>query len=355
MSEEAKVSPVEQFKVGAASISAAKFPKNWSIRMTFSEKAASSCSSTTASTSKTIATSAARTGKVFLHGPHQDSGRKAHQRPAAGGARFVRRSGQRHAADHHPPGPAVARRSETRPPADDRPDQRSPAHHDRRLRRRRTQRHVLAVPFKGDSVHRQMQALADRIAVHFCPRTSAYHELWLTDPETGEKELVSGASGQEVEPIYGKTYLPRKFKTAIGLPGDNSVDMYTNDLGFLAICEEFGIVRLQRAGRRRLWRHSVREENLPARRQAAGFVTPDQVDRRRHRDREGTTRFRQPRRPQSRTPEVPDPRLGPGGIQGQGRGVLWSIAETAAPKHRSLDFMTAWAGTNRATEDGSMG
>ena len=45
-----------------------------------------------------------------------------------------------------------------------------------------------------------------------------------------------------VEPIYGKTYLPRKFKIAIGLPGDNSVDVYANDIGLLAICENWNVV-----------------------------------------------------------------------------------------------------------------
>ena len=45
-----------------------------------------------------------------------------------------------------------------------------------------------------------------------------------------------------VEPIYGTTYLPRKFKIAIGLPGDNSVDVYANDIGLLAICENWNVV-----------------------------------------------------------------------------------------------------------------
>ena len=49
-------------------------------------------------------------------------------------------------------------------------------------------------------------------------------------------------SADPVEPIYGKTYLPRKFKIAIGLPGDNSVDIYANDLGLLAICENWNVV-----------------------------------------------------------------------------------------------------------------
>ena len=98
-------------------------------------------------------------------------------------------------------------------------------------------------PHHDDPVHQQMQELADRLAVHLCPRTRAYHEVWLTDDESGERTLVGGGSnGHEVEPIYGPTYLPRKFKTAIGLPGDNCVDLYANDLGLMAICEGFRIV-----------------------------------------------------------------------------------------------------------------
>lgn len=98
-------------------------------------------------------------------------------------------------------------------------------------------------PYKSDPVYDQMQELADKLAKHLQPRTRAYHELWLTDEETGEKQLAGGGSnGHTIEPIYGPTYLPRKFKTGIGLPGDNSADIYSQDLGLLAICEEWKIV-----------------------------------------------------------------------------------------------------------------
>lgn len=100
-------------------------------------------------------------------------------------------------------------------------------------------------PLKNDPVHTQMQALADQIAAHLAPRTKAYHEVWVRDPDTGEKELVGGgrpAEDEEVEPIYGRTYLPRKFKTGIGLPGDNSIDLYAQDIGLMALCEDFQIV-----------------------------------------------------------------------------------------------------------------
>ncbi len=108
-------------------------------------------------------------------------------------------------------------------------------------------------PYKGDPVHGQMQALADELAEVLKPRTDAYHQIWLTDDETGESQLVASStngavqgsgsgSADPVEPIYGKTYLPRKFKIAIGLPGDNSADIYSNDVGLLAICDNWNVV-----------------------------------------------------------------------------------------------------------------
>lgn len=96
------------------------------------------------------------------------------------------------------------------------------------------------LPYRHDSVHAQMQQLAEDLADHLCPRTTAYHEIWVED-EAGEAKLKVFA-GEEVEPIYGKVYLPRKFKSAIGLPGDNSVDLYAQDLGLMAVCENFQIV-----------------------------------------------------------------------------------------------------------------
>jgi sulfite reductase (ferredoxin) len=110
-------------------------------------------------------------------------------------------------------------------------------------------------PYNGDPVHEQMYALADELVKQLNPRTRAYHQIWLSDGETGES-IDIGAVGippavpaghampgdDPVEPIYGKTYLPRKFKFAIGLPGDNSVDVYANDIGLLAICENWNVV-----------------------------------------------------------------------------------------------------------------
>lgn len=100
-------------------------------------------------------------------------------------------------------------------------------------------RNVMCCPAPyRNGIYDEIQQLADEVSEHFLPRTRAYHEIWLSDPETGERELVAGGSaGHEIEPIYGPTYLPRKFKTAIALDYDNCVDVYTNDLGFVAMTE----------------------------------------------------------------------------------------------------------------------
>jgi len=94
------------------------------------------------------------------------------------------------------------------------------------------------------AVHRQVQADAERLSDHLTPATRAYHEIWL-DGEKLETPDVPVPTAEEPaleepileEPIYGKTYLPRKFKTAFVVPPQNDVDVYAQDLGFIAIVE----------------------------------------------------------------------------------------------------------------------
>ncbi len=70
---------------------------------------------------------------------------------------------------------------------------------------------------------------ARAISDHLLPRTRAYAELWLEGDEVAR--VGPEARTDDVEPIYGTMYLPRKFKTAVTVAGDNSVDLFTNDLG----------------------------------------------------------------------------------------------------------------------------
>jgi sulfite reductase (ferredoxin) len=119
-------------------------------------------------------------------------------------------------------------------------------------------------PHRHDNVRDQMQATAARLAAHFAPRSGAYHEIWLdglriadcglqienqnqpaaeaptalsSNPQTAIRNPQS-----EEEPIYGKTYLPRKFKMGLALPDDNCVDVYAQDLGLLAVIERGELV-----------------------------------------------------------------------------------------------------------------
>ena len=89
-------------------------------------------------------------------------------------------------------------------------------------------RNVMCSPLAGHSaIHRAAYETATAISEHLTPQTRAYHEIWLD----GEK--VEGTA--DVEPIYGATYLPRKFKIAIAIPPANDVDVFSQDLGFIAI------------------------------------------------------------------------------------------------------------------------
>lgn len=85
------------------------------------------------------------------------------------------------------------------------------------------------------SAHAEGLELARAISAHLTPQTRAYHEIWL------DEERVAGGEA-EVEPIYGKTYLPRKFKTVIAIPPSNDVDVFAHCLGFIAIIEAGQIV-----------------------------------------------------------------------------------------------------------------
>ena len=131
-------------------------------------------------------------------------------------------------------------------------------------------------PYHDSPVRRQMQEMADAIAEHLKPRTTAYYEIWLTD-ETGEKTNVAENFQPVEEPIYGATYLPRKFKTAIALPEDNCIDIYTNDLGFLAIVEQNRIVGYNVLVGGGMGMTPSAKKTFPALARPMAFVTPDQV------------------------------------------------------------------------------
>jgi sulfite reductase (ferredoxin) len=135
------------------------------------------------------------------------------------------------------------------------------------------------------NIYRQTQALADQIAAHFAPRTKSYHDIWLTDTASGEKQLLSGHGawssqnndGFDVEPIYGKFYMPRKFKMAIGYTFDNCVDVYANDLGLIAVTQGDNIIGYNIVAGGGMGVTPSAKKTFPAVAKRLCFVTPDNV------------------------------------------------------------------------------
>ncbi len=116
------------------------------------------------------------------------------------------------------------------------------------------ERNVMACPAPHfhHGVHAQLQETAALLAAHLAPRSKAYHEIWLNGrlvtEDSGQRTAnandgeASSLSSAVEEPLYGKTYLPRKFKTGLALPEDNCIDIHAQDLGLLAIVENGDIV-----------------------------------------------------------------------------------------------------------------
>lgn len=121
------------------------------------------------------------------------------------------------------------------------------------------------------SLHAETLRLAKAISDHLSPRTRAYHEIWIDD------DLVAGGEPDH-EPLYGPTYLPRKFKTVIAIPPSNDVDIYAHDLGFIAIANASGQLsgfNVTVGGGQGM---SHNQEQTYARlADALGFCRPDQV------------------------------------------------------------------------------
>ena len=92
---------------------------------------------------------------------------------------------------------------------------------------------VSTLPTKS-AYHRDVHQISAKIADHLLPSTTAYHEIWLKD-ENDKKIQVAGNAIVDNEPLYGPTYLPRKFKITIAIPPHNDTDVYAHDVGLIAI------------------------------------------------------------------------------------------------------------------------
>ena len=84
--------------------------------------------------------------------------------------------------------------------------------------------------------HHDVYQVCAIINNHLLPTTTAYHEIWIKDAAADEKEQkVAGDALVDREPLYGPTYLPRKFKITVAIPPNNDTDVYAHDIGLIAI------------------------------------------------------------------------------------------------------------------------
>jgi sulfite reductase (NADPH) hemoprotein beta-component len=124
-------------------------------------------------------------------------------------------------------------------------------------------------PFLSE-IHAEVLKVSQQISEHLTPNTGAYHEIWLD----GEKVE---SSEKEEEPIYGKTYLPRKFKITVAVPPSNDVDIYANCLSFIAIVEKNKLVGFNVAVGGGMGMTHGAEETYPRIADVIGFCTTEQV------------------------------------------------------------------------------
>ncbi len=137
-------------------------------------------------------------------------------------------------------------------------------------------RNVMCAPDPTLSkIHAQVYPWAQKISDHLLPQSRAYHEIWLDEPQG--KTLVAGGEAQAIEPLYGKHYLPRKFKVAIAIPPSNDMDIYANDIGLIAIEENGQLVGFNVAVGGGLGLTFGRDDTYARLASVIGFCTPEQV------------------------------------------------------------------------------
>lgn len=125
--------------------------------------------------------------------------------------------------------------------------------------------------------------LAQEINEKAFPKTQAYYELWINDhavhvnPDGSVRFDRPPTPQEEEDPLYGKTYLPRKFKIAIGADFDNSVDLYTNDVGIMAVTDHDKVIGFEILAGGGLGFSHGREKTYPRLADHVAFVSYDEI------------------------------------------------------------------------------
>ena len=133
-------------------------------------------------------------------------------------------------------------------------------------------RNVMCSPNSDlSSVHEEVYEWSKRLSLDLLPQTTAYHEIWL------DEEKVVDTTGEEVEPIYGATYLPRKFKIGIAVPPMNDIDVFSQDIGLIAIVENDKLVGFNVAVGGGMGMAHGDEQTYPQLARLIGFIPANEV------------------------------------------------------------------------------
>ncbi|CAJ1315020.1 sulfite reductase [Paenibacillus sp. CFBP13512] len=125
-------------------------------------------------------------------------------------------------------------------------------------------------PYQSD-VHAQVYDWACKVSEHLDPKTRAYHEIWL------DEEKIIDSNDVEPEPIYGAVYLPRKFKIGIAVPPSNDVDVFSQDLGFIAVVENDVLLGFNVSVGGGMGMTHGDDKTYPQVSKVIGFCTPEQM------------------------------------------------------------------------------
>ncbi|BAB04329.1 assimilatory sulfite reductase (NADPH) hemoprotein subunit [Halalkalibacterium halodurans] len=126
-------------------------------------------------------------------------------------------------------------------------------------------------PYQSE-IHQEVYEWSKKLSDDLLPRTRAYHEIWL------DEEKVAGTpEAEEVEPMYGPLYLPRKFKIGIAVPPSNDIDVFSQDLGFIAIVEDDKLVGFNVAIGGGMGMTHGDKATYPQLAKVIGFCKPEQI------------------------------------------------------------------------------
>lgn len=126
-------------------------------------------------------------------------------------------------------------------------------------------------PYQSE-IHAEVYEWSKKLSDDLLPRTRAYHEIWL------DEEKVAGTPDvEEVEPMYGPLYLPRKFKIGIAVPPANDIDVFSQDLGFIAIVENDKLIGFNVAIGGGMGMSHGDTATYPQLAKVIGFCTPDKL------------------------------------------------------------------------------